>query len=377
MSIWTDRLDAGYGKQPMIKDISLFAEQEMVLALIGPNGSGKSTVLKSITKQLKKMGGAVYLNGTDMEALNGSQIAKEMSVMMTEPLRTELMSCRDVVSTGRYPYTGRLGILSAGDWEAVDSALELTGAKEISGRDFMKVSDGQRQRVMLARAICQDTGVLILDEPVSFLDMRYKLDILGNIRRMARERKLAVILSLHELDLARMVSDVVACVDGEKIGRVGAPEEIFSGDYIQRLYGIGTNSFDPVLGNMYLPGAKGAPEVFVIGGGGSGIPVYFQLQRKGIPFAAGILCENDMEYGAAKALAAQVVSSPAFYPAEDSQAERGKVFIDQCVSCLCPLKDFGPMNARNRELLEYAGQTGKLKYSVEDAVRLVRKKERD
>ena len=206
MSIRTDRLDAGYGKQPLIKGVTLFAGQETVLTLIGPNGSGKSTVLKSITKQLKKMGGAVYLDGRDMETLKGAQIAKKMSIVMTEPLRTEFMSCRDVVSSGRYPYTGRLGILSAGDWEAVDSALEIVGAKEISYRDFMKISDGQRQRVMLARAICQDTGALILDEPVSFLDMKYKLDILGNIRKMAHERKLSVILSLHELDLARMVS---------------------------------------------------------------------------------------------------------------------------------------------------------------------------
>lgn len=362
MSIQTDRLDAGYGKQPLIKDITLFAGQETVLTLIGPNGSGKSTVLKSITRQLRKMGGTVYLDGTDMETLKGSQIAKGMSIVMTEPLRTELMSCRDVVSTGRYPYTGRLGILNNGDWEAVDRALEAVGAKEIAHKDFMKTSDGQRQRIMLARAICQDTRTLILDEPVSFLDMKYKLDILGNIRRMAREKRLSVILSLHELDLARMVSDVVACVDGEKIERIGTPEDIFTGNYIQTLYGVEPGNFDPVLGNMYLPGVKGEPEVFVIGGGGSGIPAYYYLQRKNIPFAAGVLCENDLEYSAAKALAAEVVSSPAFHPIGDRQVEKGKQLIDQCKNCLCMIEDFGPVNARNRELLEYAVQLGKRKH---------------
>ncbi len=368
MSIRTDRLDAGYGKQALIKGVTLFAGQETVLTLIGPNGSGKSTVLKSITKQLKKMGGAVYLDGRDMETLKGAQIAKKMSIVMTEPLRTEFMSCRDVVSTGRYPYTGRLGILSAGDWEAVDSALEIVGAKEISYRDFMKISDGQRQRVMLARAICQDTGALILDEPVSFLDMKYKLDILGNIRKMAHERKLSVILSLHELDLARMVSDVVACVDGGKIERIGMPEEIFEGDYIQSLYGVEADSFDPVLGSMYLPGAKGVPKVFVIGGGGSGIPSYYHLQRKNISFAAGALCENDLEYSAAKALAAEVVSVPAFHPVGDRQVERGKLLIDKCAGCLCPLGNFGPVNIKNRELLEYARKAGKLRHCIEDVL---------
>ncbi len=360
MSIRTDRLDVGYGKSPLIKNISLNVLPGTILTLIGPNGSGKSTVLKSITRQLKKMGGAVYLDGKDMEGLKREEIAKNMSVVMTERPRTELMSCREVVATGRYPYTGKLGILTSGDWEKVDHAMELVRAGEIAGQDFMKVSDGQRQRVMLARAICQDTGVLVLDEPVSFLDMGHKLDILDNIRRMARERNLAVIMSLHELDLAQKASDIVACVDKEEIKRIGKPEKIFAGDYIQKLYGVSRECFDPVLGSMYFPGNHHPPEVFVIGGGGSGIPVYYDLQRKDIPFAAGVLCENDLEYAAAKALASQVVVSRAFYPVDDALVEQGKVLIDQCKSCVCTVKSFGPMNEKNKELLEYAEQTGKI-----------------
>lgn len=359
MSIRTERLNVGYGKTPLIRDVTLFVKPETVLTLIGPNGSGKSTVLKSITGQLKKMGGAVYLDGKDMDGLGKDDISKKMSVVMTERPRTELMSCREVAATGRYPYTGRLGILSSRDWEAVDRAMGLVRAEEIAGQDFMKISDGQRQRVMLARAICQDTGILILDEPVSFLDMRYKLDILRNIRKMARERHLAVIMSLHELDLAQMVSDIVACVDGDAVKRIGKPEEIFAGDYIQKLYGVSEECFDPVLGSTYLPGDHRPPEVFVIGGGGSGIPVYYELQRKDIPFAAGVLCENDLEYAAAKALASQVVFSEAFYPVDDMQVSQGKALIDQCRRCVCTVRRFGPVNEKNRELLEYAKQTGK------------------
>lgn len=360
MSIRTEDLNVGYEKTPLVRDISLFAKPETIVTLIGPNGSGKSTILKSIAGQLKNMGGTVYLDGEDVDGLKGDQIAKRMSVVMTERPYTELMSCREVVATGRYPYTGKLGILSPSDWEMADHAMRLVKAEEIAGQDFTKISDGQKQRVMLARAVCQDAKNLILDEPVSFLDMRYKLDILGNIRKMARERHLSVIMSLHELDLAQMVSDIVACVDGDKIKRIGTPEEIFSGDYIQRLYGVSKECFEPVLGNIYLPGNHNPPEVFVIGGGGSGIYAYYYLQRKGIPFAAGVLCENDLEYHAAKALASQVVAAKAFHPVDDTLTEQGKAIIDQCGSCICTLKSFGPVNEKNRELLEYAKQTGKL-----------------
>lgn len=114
--IRTDGLDVGYGKSPLIKNISLYASPGTIFTLIGPNGSGKSTVLKSITGQLRKMGGTVYLDGNDMDGLRRDEIAKAMSVMMTERPHTELMSCREVAATGRYPYTGRLGILGPADW---------------------------------------------------------------------------------------------------------------------------------------------------------------------------------------------------------------------------------------------------------------------
>ena len=223
------------------------------------------------------------------------------------------------------------------------------------------MSDGQRQRLMLARAICQDTDILLLDEPTSYLDMGFKLDILANIRMLARERNLAIIMSLHELDLAQKVSDTIACVKGDHIDRIGTPEEIFSGDYVQQLYGVTETAFDPVTGEVFLQGAKSEPKVFVIGGGGSGIAAYNRLQRENVPFVAGILQENDVEYPTARALAAEVVSQKAFYLIEEAQITEAKKWIDQCERCICTLKPdmFGPLNEVNRQLLEYAKETGK------------------
>lgn len=353
-------LTVGYDRIPLIKNINLGVRSGEILTLIGPNGSGKSTILKTITKQLKTIGGSVFLGKESMRELTDSEISRHLSMVMTERIHTELLSGRDVVATGRYPYTGRLGILSQQDWKKVDEAIALVHAGEVQQQDFRRISDGQRQRLMLARAICQDTQVLIFDEPTSYLDMGFKLDILTTIRMLARKKNLAVIMSLHELDLAQKISDTIACVKGDRIDRVGTPEEIFSGNYVQQLYGVKSRQFDPQTGQAFLERPEGAPEVFVIGGGGTGLAVYNRLQRQNIPFAAGILQENDVEYAAASALAACVFSEKAFFPVSEETFLRAKQMLGSCKTCICALTEFGPYNEKNRQLFEYAKKLGKI-----------------
>ena len=353
-------LTVGYDRIPLIKNINLGVRPGEILTLIGPNGSGKSTILKTITKQLKTIGGSVFLGKESMRELTDSEISRHLSMVMTERIHTELLSGRDVVATGRYPYTGRLGILSQQDWQKVDEAIALVHAGEVQQQDFRRISDGQRQRLMLARAICQDTQVLLLDEPTSYLDMGFKLDILTTIRMLARKKNLAVIMSLHELDLAQKISDTIACVKGDRIDRVGTPEEIFSGYYVQQLYGVKPQQFDPQTGQAFLERPEGAPEVFVIGGGGTGLAVYNRLQRQNIPFAAGILQENDVEYAAASALAACVFSEKAFFPVSEETFLRAKQMLGSCKTCICALTEFGPYNEKNRQLFEYAKKLGKI-----------------
>lgn len=353
-------LTVGYDRIPLIKNINLGVRPGEILTLIGPNGSGKSTILKTITKQLKTIGGSVFLGKESMRELTDSEISRHLSMVMTERIHTELLSGRDVVATGRYPYTGRLGILSQQDWKKVDEAIALVHVGEVQQQDFRRISDGQRQRLMLARAICQDTQVLILDEPTSYLDMGFKLDILTTIRMLARKKNLAVIMSLHELDLAQKISDTIACVKGDRIDRVGTPEEIFSGNYVQQLYGVKPQQFEPQTGQVFMERPEGIPEVFVIGGGGTGLAVYNRLQRQNIPFAAGILQENDVEYAAASALAACVFSEKAFFPVSEETFLRAKQMLDDCDACICALTEFGPYNEKNRQLYEYAKKLGKV-----------------
>ena len=158
-----ENMTVGYGGVPLIRDIALSVSGGEILTLVGPNGSGKSTILKSLIRELALLGGTVYLDGRDSCRLSAAETARTLAVMMTGRIAPERMTCWDVAAAGRYPYTGRLGILGAEDREKVREALALVHAEELADRDFTCISDGQRQRVLLARAICQQPRVLILD----------------------------------------------------------------------------------------------------------------------------------------------------------------------------------------------------------------------
>jgi iron complex transport system ATP-binding protein len=360
---YTEGLTVGYHGVPLIKEIEICLKRGEILTLIGPNGAGKTTILKSIIRQLAPIGGTVYLDGSSMEHLSGGELSKKLSVVLTERVRPELMTCEDVVATGRYPYTGKFGILTKEDHRIVREAMELVHIEELADRDFLKTSDGQKQRVMLARAICQEPEIIVLDEPTSFLDMRYKLEFLAIIQQMSRQKNLSVIMSLHELDLAGRISHKIACVRGDKIDRFGTPEEIFRSGYIPELYGMTTGSYDELTGNLELAPVKGDPKVFVLAGGGSATAIFRRLQRECTPFAAGILWENDLDYPSAKALASEVVSVKPFARIGREELDRAKELMDGCekVICAIPLTELGEYNQQEMmELYHYAEEQGKL-----------------
>ena len=350
--IWTENMTVGYGKTPLIRQIGIHVRAGEIVTLIGPNGAGKSTILRSVIRQLGLLEGTVYLDGMPMKGMGEREIAKRMSILMTERIHPELMTCEDVVGTGRYPYTGRMGLLTAEDRGKVREAMELVHAWDLASRDFSQISDGQKQRILLARAICQDPSVIVLDEPTSFLDIRHKLELLTILKDLVRRKKVAVLMSLHELDLAQKLSDYIVCVKGEYIERCGTPEEIFTSSYITGLYGITKGSYYAEFGCLEMEPVKGKPQVFVIGGNGSGIPVYRRLQRMGIPFAAGILHENDVDYPIARALASQVISEAPFEPIREETYDRAAEVLASCGQVICCLKEFGTLNDKNRKLAE-------------------------
>lgn len=356
----TKQMSVGYQGKPLIRDIEIGLKKGEILSLIGPNGAGKSTILKSIARQLKLIDGVVYLDNRRLSGMSGAELSKRMAVVFTEKLKTELMTCEDVVATGRYPYTGHFGILSKEDYAIVEEAMKLVHVTEIRHQDFTKISDGQRQRVMLARAISQEPEIVILDEPTSFLDVKYKLEFLSVLQNLRNDKGLTVIMSIHELELAERVSDRILCVNGEYVERFGTTEEIFRRGYMKSLFEIEMGSFDEENSSMELKAPVGEPEVFVIAGGGTGRSVYRRLQRSGTPFASGILFENDLDYPVAAALAAKVIKAESFEPIKETFVSEAKAIIDGCDRVICCRRVFGSLERANEELLIYARAAGKI-----------------
>ena len=244
----TQDLAIGYGKTPLAENIALGAKPGQILTLIGPNGAGKSTLLKTLAGQLAPLGGTVLLDGQDLTAYTGPDRARKLALMLPHTRRTELTTCFEFAAAGRIPYTGRLGILSPADRQAVQHALEVAGAAHLADRDFNCISDGQRQRVLLARAICQQPQVLLLDEPTSFLDIKGKIELLTILQKLAHEDGLAVIVSLHELDMAQKVSDAVVCVFPDHVSGVLTADEAFAPENIRALYRLSEEQYTALFG---------------------------------------------------------------------------------------------------------------------------------
>lgn len=353
-------LSVGYNGEALIHDINIDVTKGEIITLIGPNGSGKSTILKSITKQLALIGGNVLLESKDLQNLSYKELSTKMAVVLTERMKGELMTCHDIVATGRYPYTGRLGLMTDEDESKVDEAMRQVQAHEIGDHYFNAISDGQRQRVLLARAICQEPDIIILDEPTSFLDIKHKLELLSILRSMAKSRGITVIMSMHEIDLAQKISDKIVCVKGEKIFRYGEPSTIFNSDLIHELYSIDNGYFDSLYGSVELPKPEGQPDVLVLSSCGSGIPIYRRLQREDTPFIAGILYTNDVDYRLASLLADEVIEEKPFREISDRAFDRTVSAIKNCNRVINAGVTIGDTNKRMRELIEIARDSGKM-----------------
>ena len=244
----TKGLAIGYGKPPLAEAIAVGVPRGKILTLIGPNGAGKSTLLKTLAGQLAPVGGTVLLDGQDLTSYTGNARAQKLALMLPHTRRTELTTCFEFAAAGRIPYTGRLGILSDADRQQVHAALELVGAEHLADRDFNCISDGQRQRILLARAICQQPEIILLDEPTSFLDIKGKIELLTILQKLAHTQNLAVIVSLHELDMAQKISDAVVCVSPGSVSGVLTPEQAFAPENIRALYRLSAEQYETLFG---------------------------------------------------------------------------------------------------------------------------------
>ena len=208
MKITLEQLSVGYkGFSPVVTGINVEIKSGELTCLIGPNGIGKSTLLKTLTGFLPKLGGRLLLDGRDIDLLSQRERAKYISIVLTYKADVQNLSVAEMVGMGRMPYTGFWGKLNAGDREIVAEAINMVGINHLKDRMVQTLSDGERQKVMIAKALAQQTPIILLDEPTSFLDFPSKVEMLQLLHRLAKETDKVVFLSTHDLELALRIAD--------------------------------------------------------------------------------------------------------------------------------------------------------------------------
>ena len=243
MSIALRHITLAYGQRILLRDVSASVPPGSLTALIGRNGTGKSTLLRTVAGLGAAASGGIELCGKPLAALTPLQRASTVSFVTTDKVRIANLACEDVVALGRAPYTNWIGQLQPEDQSRVDNAMRLVGMTDYAEKTMDKMSDGECQRIMIARALAQDTPVILLDEPTAFLDLpnRYELCLL--LKRLAQEEGKCILFSTHDLDIALSLCDSIMLIDNPQLYTLSTSEMIASG-HIERLFRNESITFD-------------------------------------------------------------------------------------------------------------------------------------
>lgn len=281
----THDLSIGYGaprRPPVIVadrlNLSLAAGE--LVCLIGPNGVGKSTLLRTLAGLQPPLGGQALLNGDDIHRLSARDLARRLSMVLTGRVEVGLLSAYELVALGRHPYTDWTGRLTEHDTAVVRWAIEAVGAVPLAGRIFGQLSDGERQKILIARALAQEPELMLLDEPTAYLDLPRRVEILGLLRGLAHSTGRAVLLSLHDLDLALRTADRIWLLAADGTMHVGAPEDLVLGGAFAQVFHSEGVQFDSYTGSFAIASA-GSGTVSLVG---EGLPLVWTrraLERAG------------------------------------------------------------------------------------------------
>ncbi|HUL62899.1 MAG TPA: ABC transporter ATP-binding protein, partial [Methanocella sp.] len=266
------RLAVRYGNVRVLEDVFLEAGAGECVGVIGPNGSGKSTLLKALSKIIRPAAGSVVLAGRDLQSIPIGELARDMAVVAQDAPTDFNFTVLDVVLMGRSPHLGRFAVEGRKDYAIAEASMRLTGTWDLRDRLFNELSGGERQRAIIARALTQEPSVLLLDEPVSHLDISHQIEVLELVDRLKRARGLLVVLVIHDLNLAARYCDRLILLNDHTVQVAGTPAEVLTREHIRRAFRADVLvRRHPMTGSLYVTLMNPvAAEVAVADGGAAG-----------------------------------------------------------------------------------------------------------
>ncbi|PMB45554.1 cobalamin/Fe(3+)-siderophore ABC transporter ATP-binding protein [Fischerella thermalis CCMEE 5330] len=260
----TKSLSLAYDGVPIIRDLNLAIPSGQISVLVGANGCGKSTLLRGLARLLKPLGGTVYLNGESIFKLSTKEVGQQLGILPQGPVAPEGLTVRDLVAQGRYPYQNWLQQWSAKDEKIVQQALEITNLLDLAERELDTLSGGQRQRAWIAMALAQDTDILLLDEPTTFLDLAHQIEVLDLLYELHQTQGRTIVMVLHDLNHACRYADYLVAVKDGRIFTAGEPKLVMTEEMVLEVFGLECRVVnDPVVGTpMCVPiGRKGTSKL--------------------------------------------------------------------------------------------------------------------
>jgi iron complex transport system ATP-binding protein len=277
----TRNLSCGYPETTILQGVNVELASARFVCVIGSNGVGKSTLLRTVSGLLPPVAGEVLIDGQPLGELKTLDRAQKISVVLTGLPSIGYLTVRQFVEVGRHPYTGTLGRMSEGDHAAVDSALDQVGLRELADRWLSTLSDGERQRVSIARALAQGATLMVLDEPTAFLDVESRAIVMTTLRALAHRTRRSVIAASHDIDLVLHIADEIWMIEPDRTIVAGAPEDLVLDGALDRVFPRHVMEFDLDSGNFRLPRPRGV-EVLVTAGGHRARWVARALERIGL-----------------------------------------------------------------------------------------------
>ena len=250
-----EHLTLGYGELTVVDDLSLVVPPGRITAIVGANACGKSTLLRSMSRLLRPRSGQVVLDGREVHRTPARQLARTLGLLPQSPIAPEGITVADLVGRGRHPHQGLLSRWSSDDDRAVAEALEATETTALADRSVDELSGGQRQRVWIAMALAQQTDVLLLDEPTTFLDVSHQVEVLDLLTDLNRRRGTTIVMVLHDLNLAARYADHLVALAAGRVHAAGTPGEVLTEDCVRAVFGLDSRVVaDPTTGApMMLP----------------------------------------------------------------------------------------------------------------------------